>query len=360
MCPCGGARVMIRFAEAARAWGLDALCMGRTVSYGRLSVCFSRLADLHKVGMPIPAAVMSIAHSEQCMALRRLLIRCYWAVRRGEPLSTGLVGADGVIPTEVVAILAAGEANGDVDRALDAASQLLDARALRAAGRRMVVTSTACLYVAGSVAVGLVRALGPRGSLLHELCAAAGVALAYLGAFLCVLLAGAVLGKRGVDRLLLSTPLASGIYARDMSRFLSTLADCLDAGHGLHTSFLLARDTVANTRVAEELWQAWQSSARGDGWRAFTERLPGLDRGLSGILVAGWLSGALPDSLRHAARFLQRDQEDRQLSPFSSEGWFVSLLSEPLYWPVAFGWWLVRVTVRVLRRILRALVASGH
>jgi general secretion pathway protein F len=313
-------------ASVAAAGGL-----GPGLRRGELTLFVREFATLLGAGVAMDRALALVAGLTGSSRIARVAETLRAGVLAGEPLSALCARVRG-FPRVYAAMIAAGEAKGDVAGALERVAVLVE-RA-RAVSQTLV---SSLLYPASVTAVSLVSAVFlltfvvPRFEAMlremhHELPAPTRAMLAVSGflqatwPFLLVLLLGAaalfavLLRKPGfrlaVDRRLLRLPFAGTLLQKiEAERYARLLGSLLAADVALPRAMAMAREAAANRAIAAALEDAETAVERGDFLPAALAHSGLLPELLVELARVGIETGRLPEMLTRVGDVLKREIE---------------------------------------------------
>ncbi|MGF1462893.1 MAG: type II secretion system inner membrane protein GspF [Maricaulaceae bacterium] len=331
-------------------------------------VVFTRqLAMLIRAGAPVEEALSAVAAQADTATARKTVFAVRGAVTEGRSLSDALARENAAFRGLYRAMVAAGEASGDLGYVLE---QLADYLEKRQAMARKIQAALIYPAVLGLVAMSIVTALMvfvvPRvveqfDTLGQDLPALTQVMIAisaFLRGYGLILLLGLAAGgvafaqalrrkpvKRRVDQVLLRVPLI-GKALRDVmaARFARTFATLLGGGATVLDALGAARGVLGNL-VAQEAVDAMIGSVREGGSMGAamrkTDVFPPL---LVHLTVSGERSGELAAMMGKGADYLESEFE-------TSTGLALSLLEPGII--VVMGGLVASIVLAIMLPILR-------
>lgn len=297
-----------------------------------LAMFTRRLATLVAAALPVHEALQVLQQQEHHPALRSLLERVTNRLAEGAPLARALADEPEVFSTGYVAMVAAGEAGGALDRILQ---RLADFQERQEEIRRTVGSALAyplLMAVVGSgVMVFLLAFVVPKitGIFADNRAALPLLTVALLavssllraGWWVIVLIgigcglayrrltrSGSFLAAR--DRCLLRLPLVGRLLQTlALARFSRILSLLLASGVPLLRALEISSETVANRAYRTVLDEARLRMAEGGRLSATLERSPLFPPLLTHLIQVGERSGSLEESLETAGRSFEREFE---------------------------------------------------
>lgn len=252
------------------------------------ALMIGELAVLLNAGLPLDRALALAIGNIEPKSIAARFAGMLVAVREGEPLSAAFAKSPGLFSSTAVAMTEAGEASGQLSKALTRLAEMLE----RAAElRRLVITSliypTALLIIAISVVLLMLLVVVPQFEALMsknvaQLPAAsqavlwASGALRSNGLLVLAALAGSIFIIRTVlarpaarltlDRVVLRMPLVGPLLQRlDTARFARTLGALVEGEVSLPTAVTLAQRTIRNTHMNAAMSKIAEGIREGGG-----------------------------------------------------------------------------------------------
>lgn len=299
------------------------------VSRRAVPVFCAQMADLLKAGVPFVEALRDVTEATEPGALRDALMDITRAVNHGSRIADAFARAPRLFPSVFVAILAAGEASGDLTHTFARLARYAEARARTAEQLRRALRYPAFLLLVtlGTVAfmmllvvpeiVSFLNSINSELPLTTRLLIAASDIIAggwwiialgvmFIAAALAGLRQGSERAARVIDGLLLRLPLV-GKMARKiaLSRFMHSFAILYESGIGIVASLRHARASLGNRVLEAQIDEAEKLIIAG---RAISSALDGiLPIFALRMIKVGERSGALGKSLYDIAEMQERD-----------------------------------------------------
>lgn len=304
----------------------------RRVPVAALALFTRRLATLAAASVPIHEALTALYNQEQHHELRAVLGRVRERLAEGAPLARSLAEEPKVFNAGYVAMVAAGETGGALDRILQ---RLADFQERQEEIRRTVSAAMAypilMALVSSGVMVFLLTYVIPKITGIFADNKAAlpilTVILLKVSAILrsgwwiiLLLLVLITLGYRHLskkesflvlrDRLVLRAPVLGGLLQTlALARFSRVLGLLLGSGVPLLRSLEISGDAVVNRSYRKVLDEARITVSEGGSLSATLERSPLFPPLLTHLISVGEKSGALEESLETAGRSFEREFE---------------------------------------------------
>lgn len=304
----------------------------RSVPVAALALFTRRLATLTAASVPVHEALTALYRQEQHDELRAVLGRVRERLAEGAPLARSLAEEPKVFNAGYVAMVAAGETGGALDRILQ---RLADFQERQEEIRRTVSAALAypalMALVSSGVMIFLLTYVIPKitGIFADNKAALPFLTVALLkisalmraGWWLLPLIAigGTVLYRRlaqresflaARDRWLLRLPvLGSLLQTLALARFSRVLGLLLGSGVPLLRSLEISADAVVNRSYRQVLDTARTTVAEGGSLSNTLERSSLFPPLLTHLISVGEKSGALEESLETAGRSFEREFE---------------------------------------------------
>lgn len=344
------------------------LGLGRkAVSVASLALFTRRLSTLTAAAVPIHEALEALHRQEKTGELRSILSRLRNRLAEGSPLARAMASEPKVFGESYIAMVAAGEAGGALDKVLQRLADFLERQeemrrsvstALAYPGLMAVVGSGVMLFLLTFVVPKITGIFADTKATLPFLTVALLTVsnLVRSGWWLLLLLTvAALLTYRRLslketflqrrDRFLVSLPLVGGLLQTlALARFSRVLGLLLGSGVPLLHSLEITSEAVVNRAYRAVLHEAGRSLAEGGSLSATLERSELFPPVLTHLIAVGERSGALVDSLETAGSSFEREFE-------AATGRFMALL-EPLL-VLAMGLMVGLVVIAVLLPIFQ-------
>lgn len=304
----------------------------RSVPVASLALFTRRLATLTAASVPVHEALTALYRQEQHDGLRSVLGRVRERLAEGAPLARSLSEEPQVFNAGYVAMVAAGETGGALDRILQ---RLADFQERQEEIRRTVSSALAypalMALVSSGVMIFLLTYVIPKitGIFADNKAALPLLTVALLkvsalvrsGWWLLppVAIGGILLYRRlaqresflaARDRWLLRLPvLGSLLQTLALARFSRVLGLLLGSGVPLLRSLEISADAVVNRSYRHVLDTARIAVSEGGSLSATLERSPLFPPLLTHLISVGEKSGALEESLETAGRSFEREFE---------------------------------------------------
>jgi len=295
-----------------------------------------QIASLTRAGVPILRTLSTIANQTENLRFRKVVHAIETTIRDGSMLSEALDKFPKLFPQLYINMVRSGESGGILDTIL---TRLTEAREREDEMRRKVQAATAYPLLVVTVGIGTVFVLLtfflPRVLELFKDFEKLPLAtrmligtsdffsvnwhwiLIFALLFVAIVrrIAAAEKGKSFFDALKLRMPLV-GTFLRqsDVARFARTLALLIEAGIPIDRALLLARNTLHNAVLQEEIDSIHNSTVRqgmplSDGLRR-SSLFPPL---VSNMAAVGEEGGRLDEALFEVAQFYEKevDQQSR-------------------------------------------------
>jgi general secretion pathway protein F len=316
--PAGGLRVQIGSKRR------------RTMSQKDIGVMTRELATLLEAGLTLDRSLQILVDLTSEEHLVRVLADLQQRVRGGSTFSAALEQQGGQFPRLYVNMVRAGEASGALDQVLARLAEYLERTAeLRETITSALVYPAILLVVAGLSVIMLLVFVVPQFTVLFE---DMGAALPLptrivVGAgdlfrnYWWAMLAGIALVAVAIehrlkrpevrerfDRRLLATPLFGDlVWKLETARFCHTLATLLKNGLPLLSALTLAKEVVANHKIAGLLGEAAEDLKHGRGLAEPLSRREVLPQLAMQMIRVGEESGALDSMLAKVAEIYDRE-----------------------------------------------------
>ena len=297
---------------------------------GELPAVTRQLAVLIGAGAPLEEALSAIALETDRLGVRKRLLAVRERITEGWRFSDALQEDRLSFPELYVAIVAAGEASGDLSPALERLADMLEkSRKMRSKAVGALVYPAALFVFAGLVVSVLMVEVVPRiveqfetfETELPLITRIVGGVSDFLAAYGLAILGAIFLSGIGLwqamkrprykivlDRLLLRIPLLRGLLrALDGARFARTLATLFGGGAPLLDSLSGAQRTVGNLDIRARLDTVIERVREGGGLARAIQRSGALPSMLGHMIAAGERSSALPELLDRAADQLEEE-----------------------------------------------------
>lgn len=323
--------------QKVKARGLFPTRLDQDVSRGSksaasesLAYSLLQLAALLKAGIPLDEALESLAEFDEDPNMRSALKRVRVRLREGSNLTAAMIEEQS-FPPMLIRMVQAGEESGQSAEILGKYAEFLKRdiehrRALVAALSYPVALVTLSMILM----TGLMYFLTP---VLKELYGSMGLELPWLtasiikvgegvGTFGPFLVPGVLLGlffllkvfpRQALDKIRLNIPLI-GVMLRCglMEQWSRTLGMLHSAGVPLVRAMELARESLDNQSVKQELEVAERAVERGDGLAKALSRVAVIPPLLQQFLRTGERTGELEAMLMSAAAFYERELTRRR------------------------------------------------
>ncbi len=305
-------------------------------------VLFSRqLSTLINAGLPLVQSLRSVASQTQNKTLHSVINQIISDVEGGTALSVAFGRHPKAFNKVFISMVAAGEASGTLDKALErlANQQEKDAEILSKVRGALIYPAVVMFVMFGVIGFMVVKVL-PQVETLYKdlpgaqlpiltrmLLALSHAIISYWWIFIIVILflavftgrwARTVAGKQVIDKLKMTMwpvgPLFMKLY---MARFARTGATLVSSGVPLLQMLQITGDAISNVHVEKSLSQA---SEKVKGGKALSEALEGDPNFLilvPNMLRIGEQSGALESMLEKIADYYEKEV-DTQIRNISS------------------------------------------
>jgi general secretion pathway protein F len=319
--------------------------LGRLFSFERIgkseiTVFTRQLATLLGAGIPLDAALSSLAEQTKSPALKKQIAQLKQSVSTGESLSSGLQylqDQERLFSAMYINMVRAGEASGSLDRVLsrlaDYGERFEEVRGrLRAAliyPAFMTLVGAAVLFILITFVIpdimqayaGMEQVLPLPTRLLLSLSSVVQkhwllllLGAAGLAAALKMAAAGAS-GKRLRDLALLRLPVIGAIARKSvLFRFSSTMANLLRSGVDIVDSLRISKRVVDNVCIEEVIDEAIEEINSGRPLAAPFSRSDFFPATFVQMIGVGEASGQLEDMLEIVSRSSERDLESSMMS----------------------------------------------
>jgi len=301
--------------------------IGKRISIAPLALGLRILADLLEAGLPVTRTLATFDELAP-PAWRAVLPEMREAVRQGKGLSAAL-GAVGIIPSDVIGIIQAGEAGSGLATAVRRAAELAEDAASTRGALRAALAYPLILVAAGTGAVALlVGIVLPRFAVIladvgQELPvttrAVLGIAAVVrrgtipglLVAALCAVVwrtsVSTVAGRVRWHRLLLRVPVVGGLRrCAAVSRMCATLSELLESGVPMAAALPHAALAMGDAALSHALTAARVSVLHGERLSRALALHDAATPTVTRLIRAGEESGRLAAMLAHGAR-LERE-----------------------------------------------------
>ena len=302
----------------------------KSLSQKEIGVVTRELATLLEAGLTLDRSLQILVDLGSEEHLVRVLTDLQQRVRGGSTFSSALEQQGGQFPRLYINMVRAGEASGALDQVLARLADYLERTAeLRETITSALVYPTVLLVVAGlSVIMLLVFVVPQFTSLFNDMGAALPLPTRivvgagdlfrnYWWAMLAVIaLIAATIEQRlkrpevrqRFDRRLLATPLFGDlVWKLETARFCHTLATLLKNGLPLLSALTLAKEVVANYKLAGLLDEAAEDLKHGRGLAEPLSRREVLPQLAMQMIRVGEESGALDTMLAKVAEIYDRE-----------------------------------------------------
>lgn len=295
-----------------------------------LALITRQLATMLSAGSTVEEALGAIASQAEKTAPRRVLTRVRSSVMEGRRLSQAMAAEGGSFDNLYRAMVAAGEASGDLARVLE---NVADHREKSQETRSKVQSALIYPIVLAVVAVCVVTALmifvvpkvvsqfesfGSDLPLLTQIVVGVSDFLVAYGIWLfgaAGLAAFAFIGalrvpafRFSVHSLLLQVPVIGRLVrAVNAARFARALGTLVSGGSPVLESLMAARETVRNDRMRRALDGAITQIREGMGTSAALKQAGEFPAMLAYMVAAGEKSGQLPHMLHRVADYLDAE-----------------------------------------------------
>jgi type IV pilus assembly protein PilC len=303
-------------------------------------VIFTRqLSTLINAGLPLTQSLRTVTEQIQNKALHDVVVQVVSDVESGVSLSQAFAKYPKVFNTIYVSLVAAGEASGSLDKALEriAAQQEKDA-AIVSKIRGALIYPVIVLGVIVAVLVFMLTTVLPQvGGLykdLHkELPLLTKVLLAISSFithfwFLVVIAAGAAVfggrsfiqtptGRSLADNFKLNMPIFGRIFRKVyMARFARTLGTLLASGIPMLEALRIVKNAISNTHVEDTLEKSMQRVKGGKALSATLENQSTFLTLVPQMIKIGEQSGAIDSMLDRVATYYENevDEEVKNIS----------------------------------------------
>lgn len=320
--------------EPVGATGASSPRGGRTIGAAALALATRQLASLLGAGLPLDAALGTVADQLDDARQRDLFRAVRSDVLAGHRLADALERHPRAFPRVYCATVAAGEQAGDFGKVLERLAQYLEegqalrGRLLAAATYPAIVTVLALvivLFLMTSVVPQIVQVFEHTRQVLPwptRALLAASATLRTAGVPLLVALVAGGFGlhtllrrpgpRLALDRALLRLPvLGRLIRGVDTARFASTLAMLADAGVPMLRALAGAEATLSNGVLRRAVRDAIDEVREGSGLARALGRTRAFAPVLIRLIEVGEATGDLPRMLGHAARDQAREVDRR-------------------------------------------------
>jgi len=310
----------------------DTVAGRRRVPAAELAAVTRQLAVLVEASVPVAEALEAAVDATEHPRLLGALTRVRASVREGRPLADALGDAPGVFPPLYCELVRASEAAGALGPVLARLAVYLERTAALRSRLRATLTYPAVMAVAVvGVLVFLLTWVLPQMAQLFEeagaplpvparvLLAAGNAAAATWWAWLLGLAAGglalrawatSVAGRARIDAWLLDLPVAGPVVgAAALGRVAHTLSALLAGGVRLEVALDLAAATAGNVRIAAAFAAAREAVRQGQALAPALRASGVIPPALVRLVATGERSGALAQSLAHAAEYLDAQVE---------------------------------------------------
>ncbi|GJL90719.1 type II secretion system inner membrane protein GspF [Hyphococcus sp.] len=337
------------------------------VQSGQLVMVTRQLAALIGAGVPLEEALNAVSVQLDSGPARTRLIGVRERVMEGWRFADALAEDEKSFPPLYRAVIAAGEASGDLSGVLNRLAEMLEKnRAIRNKAIASLIYPAALMVIAGGVVTALMVFVVPKIieqfnsfnaqlPLLTKFVVGLSNWLVSYGllSLLAIAIASAAFWygmkrpafKLVVDRFILRIPVIGRLSRSiDGARFARTLATLFSGGAPLLDSLVGAQRTVSNSHIRERLNKTVSMVGEGASLAASLKRADALPPMLVHMVAAGERSGALSQLLDKAA--IQLEEE------FDTASTVALRLLEPTI-IVAMGGAVLVIVLSIMLPILR-------
>ncbi len=313
--------------------------LGKRVSSKDRVIFTRQLSTLINAGLPLTQSLRTVQEQISNKNLRDIVTEVLSSVEAGTSLSQAFAAHPGVFNNVYVSLVAAGEASGSLDKALDriAYQQEKDA-AILSKVRSALVYPVIVLVVILAVLIFMLTTVLPQvGGLykdLHQSLPVLTQVLIAISNFILnfwwlslLILVGVVFGIRAwvktssgrssVDSFKLHMPLFGQIFRKVyMARFSRTLGTMLNSGIPMLEALRIVKESIGNVHVEETLEKAMGSVKGGKALSSTLENQPTFLSLVPQMIKIGEQSGAIDQMLDRVASYFENevDEEVKNLS----------------------------------------------
>ncbi len=341
---------------------------------GELVNLTRQLAVLIGASTPLEEAINAVALQTEKAGSRKRLLAVRERVLEGWRFADALAEDKKSFPDLYRAVVAAGEASGDLSRVLDRLATMLEKnRSMMNKAIASLIYPAALAAVAGLVVAGLMTQVVPKiveqfQTFDVELPLVTRIVIGlsgFLGAYGLFLILGVIVGsvaftqamrapafKLRFDEWMLTVPLIGKLLrGLDGARFARTLATLFAGGAPLLDSMRGAQRTIANNYMRDRLEGAITQVREGASLATALKRASVLPPMMTHMIAAGERAGAVPTMLDKSAEQLEEE--------FDTASTIALRLLEPAI-IIAMGGAVMIIVVSILLPILRlnSLAAS--
>lgn len=298
-----------------------------------------QLSTLINAGLPLTQSLRMVTDQIQSKALKDLVGQVVTSVEGGTSLSESLAKFPRVFNEIYVSLVAAGEASGSLDKALEriADQQEKDDAILRKVRGALIYPVIVLVVILLMLIFMLTTVLPQVGSLYKDLSQQLPLITRILLAMsnfvvhwwiLVLLAAGAGVvalrsyfktesGKAVADRAKMDLPIFGRIFRKVyMARFARTLGTMLESGIPMLEALRIVRNAVANVHVEATIEKAMEGVKGGKALSATLENQPTFTKLVPQMIKIGEHSGAIDSMLDRVATYYEAevDEEIKNLS----------------------------------------------
>lgn len=303
-------------------------------------VIFTRqLSTLINAGLPLTQSLRTVTDQIQNKPLKEVVINVVSNVESGMSLSQSFAQYPKVFNDIYISLVAAGEASGSLDKALEriAAQQEKDAAILSKIRGALIYPVIVLLVIVLVLVFMLTTVLPQVGGLykdLHRELPALTRILLSISSFIMnfwyiviIAVAGLVLagrnyiktasGRAMADSFKLNMPLFGKIFRKVyMARFSRTLGTMLQSGIPMLEALRIVRNAINNVHVEETLERSMQSVKGGKALSSTLENEPTFLTLVPQMIKIGEQSGAIDSMLDRVASYYENevDEEVKNIS----------------------------------------------
>lgn len=328
----GREECVTRLEERGEASRLE-LVLQRTAPRAKLALSCRQLAVMTSAGLPLLEALRALCAQTREARLRRAWEEVRQAVAAGGSFAAALAAQPKAFPRGMAALVAAGEAGGVLEEALERlASQLERGARLRAKLQTACVYPAFVLALAAVVVAVVLAGVLPVFASVYE---SAGIALPgatrWLLAFggwcekyglsFCGVVVAAAFGATWLlrsgarrvqaERLLLRMPLFGALLAKAaVARFCRTLGVLLCSGVPLLDAVAVAKQALGNAYLSARMTGVEAGLRRGEALAPLLSRLPPFAPLAARMVAVGEATGKLDFVLPKIAAYYEQETED--------------------------------------------------
>jgi len=300
------------------------------IKWGELVPLTRQLSVLIGAATPIEEAFNAVAMQAPSPSARQRLLTVRERVVEGWRLADALGEDPKSFSAVYRAVVAAGEASGDLAGVLDRLATMLEKnRAMRNKALAALIYPLVIALVAGAVVIMLMTQVVPKiveqfttfGAELPLVTKIVVGASAFIADYGLICLVAALVGavafwramklpafKLGVDRAILRIPVLGPLLrGLDGARFARTLATLFSGGAPLLESLAAAQRTVSNDHIRLRLDGAIAQVREGASIASALKRADALPPMMTHMVAAGERAGAVPELLDRAAIQLEEE-----------------------------------------------------